>query len=360
MRKPLILGILLILALGSQAQRADLDKFSFTARYRNLPRSPLDSAYTTYSVDIETGQVMRALGHQQDVANRLVIEGWKQIPYDAHVQIQLVMEDVLVEGTEIVSRTYPIKDKDGKQIGERKAFRNQVRYSYASRWRMTDYKGNTLHQVVITTRQQKHTHQSAEYNSEAEAKAYTLFGFLGLMNQLNQQVLNQTIQNLGQWLSNEYGYTESYVSDFLWILNKRKHPEHEGFHRAWISFRQALMVMTPEQPLDDVRARMQSSIDFFNRVKKRYAGSTDKQDRKILFAASFNLSKIYYYLDEPEKAMAEAGEVVMNGYDAREGYRLQQWAESLQQQFSVSGIHTRHFPRDEAQFRGPVISTSSK
>jgi hypothetical protein len=358
MRKLLTALLFLATTPAIHAQKVDIDRFNFTARYRNLPLQILDSSYRTYSVSVETGQVMKTLNRQDEVMNRLVIEGWRQLPYDAHVHIQVNMEDVLIEGTEMVTKVYLIKDKDGKQIGERKAYRNQVRYSYAARWSMTDYKGNVLQQEVLATRSARQTHSGPEYNSEAEARASSIFGFVGLLNQLNQQTMNQVVNNLSQWLTRNYGYTESYVSDFLWILNKPKHPDHEGFHRAWISFRQAMMLMTPSDPLDEVREKMKPSIDYFNKVKKMCAGSTDKHGRKIFFAASFNLAKIYYYLDDAAKAMAEAGEVVMNGYDSKEGYRLQNWAEALQNHMQQSKIKTRHFPMDTESFRGPDIATT--
>ncbi|MCU0382093.1 MAG: hypothetical protein MUE58_12970, partial [Chitinophagaceae bacterium] len=72
----------------------------------------------------------------------------------------------------------------------------------------------------------------------------------------------------------------------------------------------------------------------------------------------FNLAKIYYYLDDAAKAMAEAGEVVMNGYDAKEGYRLQNWAEALQNQMQQSKFKTRHFPLETENLRGPDIATT--
>jgi hypothetical protein len=361
MRNLLLLTyVLSLVACAPRSQSVDLDRFSFNARYRNLPQRPLDTAYRTYSVNIETGQVMKALNRREEMLDQLVIDGWKQLPYDAHVQISVEMEDVLIEGSEMTTRVYPIKDKEGKQIGERKTFRNQVRYSYAAHWKMSDYKGNVIHQEVIATRMNKATHTSPEYNSEVEARAASMFGFVGLLNQLNQQTMNGIIRDLSGWLTNNYGFTENYVSDFLWILNKRKHDEHEGFHRAFISFRQAMMYMNPNDPLDEVKMKMKPAIDYFNNVKRMYAGSTSRNDRKILYAASFNLAKIYYYLDEPEKSMAEAGEVVMNGYDAREGERLQNWAAELQNRMQVNGVKTRHFPRNPESFRGPDIAAGMR
>jgi hypothetical protein len=360
MKTTMLLSLLILSGITVMAQRTDLDRFNFTARYRNLPARPLDTAFKTYSLNVEAGRILESITGQDPVQPRLQWDGWRQLPYEAHIHIDIVFEDVLIEGTEIVTRTYPVKDKDGRQVGERRTYRNQVRYSYAARWRMTDYRGNTIQEEVLATRMNKQSHSGTEYNSEAEAKAFSLFGYLGLVQQLNRQVVNNTLANLGRWLTQQYGYTESYVSDFLWILNKRKHPEHRDFHRAWINFRQAMMLMTPDQPLDAVREKMKPTIDYFQRVKKMYAGSTDKNSRKLLFAASFNLAKIHYYLDEPDKAMAEAGEVVMNGYDAREGYRLQQWAENLQQQMNMSPFKSRHFPWFVEGFQGPDMATTSK
>ena len=354
MKRFVFIITLLIYGLSSLAQRVDLDRFSFSANFRNLPREPLDTSYKTYTVFLETGPMMRLLNQQEELTNRVYISGWRLIPFDAHLRISLFMEDVMIEGSEIKANVQVLKDKAGKEIGKKTTYQSQVIYTYAARVKVTDYKNTLIRQENLATRQNKLKHLSPVMNSEGEAKAYTKYGFLDILSKLNQQAFSQVVTNLSENLTYRYGYPERTVSDFMWVLNSRKHPEYEGFQRAWMNVRQSMMEMSASEPLDDVREKLQPAIAYFNKMKKRY-GSSDKSDKKIRYACHFNLSKIYYYLDEPELAMQEAGELVINGFDAKDGKQLEMMASDLKLVIKQSKIKTRHFPVDVESYKGPDV-----
>jgi len=356
MKKFWFIFALLLYGLAALAQRVDLDRFSFSANYRNLPREPLDTSYKTYTVFLETGPMMRLLNQEDEFNNRVNISGWRLIPYDAHLRISIVMEDAMIENTEVKTNVQIQKDKAGKEIGKKTTYQSQVTYTYGARIRITDFKGNLIKQEVIATRQNKKTHLSPVLASEGEATAYTRFGYLTLLNQLNQQTLNQVTANLSGNLTHRYGYPEQTVTDFGWVLNSRKHPEYDGFQRAWMTVRQSMMDMSANEPLDNVREKLKPSIAYFNQLKKRY-GSGSKTDKKIRYACYFNLSKIYYYLDEPDLALKEAGELLINGYDAKDGKQLEAQASDLKAMMKQSKMKTRHFPVDIESYRGPDMAS---
>jgi hypothetical protein len=356
MKRFLFIISLLIYGVSSQAQRVDLDRFSFTANFRNLPHEPLDTSYKTYTVFLETGPMMRLLNQEDEFTNRIYISGWRLIPFDAHLRISLKIEDVMIENTEVKTNVQILKDKAGKEIGKKTTYQSQVIYSYAARINITDYKGNLIKQEVIASRQNKKTHLSPVLESEGEATAYTRFGYLTVLNQLNQQTFTQVISNLSENLTYRYGYPESSVSDFMWVLNSRKHPEYDGFQRAWMNVRLSMMDMSANEPLDNVREKLKSSIAYFNQLKKRY-GSESKTDKKIRYACYFNLSKIYYYLDEPDLALKEAGELLINGYDAKDGKLLEAQSSDLKAMMKQSKMKTRHFPVDIESYKGPDMAS---
>lgn len=356
MKRFLFIITLLVYGLTSLAQRVDLDRFSFSANYRNLPREPLDTSYKTYTVFLETGPMMRLLNQEDQFNNQVNISGWKLIPFDAHLRISIVMEDAMIENTEVKTNVQILKDKAGKEIGKKTTYQSQVTYTYGARIRITDYKGALIKQEVLATRQNKKTHLSPVLASEGEATAYTRFGYLTLLNQLNQQTLTQVMTNLGENLTYRYGYPERSVSDFGWVLNSKKHPEYDGFQRAWMNVRQSMMDMSANEPLDNVREKLKPSIAYFNQLKKRY-GSEGKTDKKIRYACYFNLSKIYYYLDEPELALKEAGELLINGYDAKDGKLLEAQASELKVILKQSKFKSRHFPVDTESYKGPDMAS---
>jgi hypothetical protein len=111
--------------------------------------------------------------------------------------------------------------------------------------------------------------------------------------------------------------------------------------------------MTENEPLNKVKQKMQPVIDYFEKIKKEYITS-DKEDRKMRYASYYNLAKIYIYLDEPEKAMAEAGALAMNDFDEKDGKMLQQAAVLLADKLRKNNANTRHFAVNVNNYASPL------
>ena len=109
--------------------------------------------------------------------------------------------------------------------------------------------------------------------------------------------------------------------------------------------------MTPDQSLEEIKKMLQPVIGYFDKIKLKY-NSGSKGDRKLRYA-SYNLAKIYYYLDDPDDAMAEAGELMINNYDEKDGRGLEAAAADLKQLLKLNKMKTRHFPIDTDQYIGP-------
>jgi hypothetical protein len=106
----------------------------------------------------------------------------------------------------------------------------------------------------------------------------------------------------------------------------------------------ALQATTPDVPLN--REEMRDLIEYFKSIPEKYTDPKLKADVRIRYAAYFNLCKIYYYLDEPENMKQYADLITSNGYDAKDGERLNKDADALKAGFEKTGIHTRHFSPD--------------
>ena len=109
--------------------------------------------------------------------------------------------------------------------------------------------------------------------------------------------------------------------------------------------------MSPDQPLDQVKADMKQVIDYFNSVKKKY-NSNSKSDKKLRYASYYNLAKIYWWLDDPDAAMREANELVINGFDSKDGERLEAGAENLKEQLRSAKRDSRHFKLNIDEYQG--------
>ena len=117
--------------------------------------------------------------------------------------------------------------------------------------------------------------------------------------------------------------------------------------------------MNAEEPLDEVRNLLAPVISYFEKVKKRYS-SGSKADRKMRYASYYNLAKIHYYLDDPDAAMREAGELTMNGYDEKDGRGLEAAARHLKTILKLNKFSSRHFSLDAEKYSAPGIVSNKE
>jgi hypothetical protein len=360
MKKPLFLCIAVLLSLALAAQKVDLDKFYFNATYRQLPHRPLDTSYRTYSVVVETGRLNRVAMREDNLSDQVYIDGWRKLVRNGHLIVNLRLEDVMIEGSETKERVEILKDKDGKQTGTRSHYSVQLKYSYAARALINDYKGSTVLNLTLATRANKQTWSTAEFDSKAEAEANFRFGIISMTGDIMRQVASNTTSEISTTLTDYYGFTTRSYTDFMWILDSKKHPEYEAHRQAWLTVKQAFFQMTADDPLDKTREMLQPAIDYFQSIKKKYPG-TSKWDKKLRYASYYALSKIFYYLDDADAAMHEASGLVMNDFDSRDGKMLENWAIDLKWALTQSKLRSRHFPIIIDQLYGPdVNATSSK
>src|SRR5215471_11673391 len=126
MKKTILLPVFLLLLLSSRAQRVDLDKFNFTVSYRDFPEEPLPSDYKTFNLRIEATP---SLGYL-NLDNGFEIEGMKRVPGTGHITILAILDDVVIEKTEMKERIDIKKDKYGNE-SRRIFYSNEMTYSFS-------------------------------------------------------------------------------------------------------------------------------------------------------------------------------------------------------------------------------------
>jgi hypothetical protein len=352
--KKFIFGICIpFLYLGLFAQRVDLDRFNFTATYRDFPDEPLAAAYKTFNVRIEAAPSL-GLGYTSaNLENIINIEGLKKVTGTGHVTILAILDDIVIEKSETKERVEIKKDRQGAEI-RKSLFSTEMVYSFSARASVYDYKGNTvLSNYILSAREDKKTYKTPEYSSAADAFDNFNNKIVEIKTNLAKQLVAGAIGNLNSMLNVRYGYAVQRVNDMFWVLNNRKHPEYTEQQKAWNNFKNAIVLMSADEPLDKVKERVKPVIDYYEKVKTTYIGS-DKEARKLRYASYYNLAKIYLYLDDPTAAMREADALSMNDYDESDGKALRSVAESLDEQLKKNNANTRHFLVDIARYEPPV------
>lgn len=354
MNKVCILSFTLLLSVAAICQRVDLDKYNFNASYIDLPKMIIDTSYKTYFVEIDAPPVLRRDLNEMESEEMVWIEGWKKLSGKGHVKIFIQFEDIFIENVEVRERVEILKDKNGKETGRRSHFFTQLVYSFAAQSEVSDYKGNPIITINLADRDNRQTYNSQEFSSFIEASLYYKFRGIDFTKEIAKRAVRNAMSYLSNNMTYNFGYSSRTVSDFLWILDSKKHPEYEAHRKVWLVFKQAMFRMHAEEPLDEVKKSLIPVISYYETIKKRYS-SNSKAHRKLRYASYFNLAKLYYYIDDPDSVMREAGELMMNDYDEKDGRRLEAAATELKMLLKQNRFSSRHFPLETEKYTGPEI-----
>ncbi len=353
MKKNLFTTLTLLIYFSLAAQRVDLDRFNFTVSYRNFPDEPLPGNYKTFNVRLEASPSL-GLGYSTlNYENLVNIEGLKKVSGTGHITVLAMLDDIVIEKTETKERV-EIK-KDRQNVETRKSFfSTELTYSFSARASIYDYKGNTvLSNYMLFDRENKRSYKTPEFSNAAEAGSYFNTKSLEIKSNLAKQLMNSVISQLNSMLNSRYGYAIQRVNDIFWVLNNKKHPEYSEQQKAWNNFKNAIILVNPDEPLDKVKEKLKPVIAYYEKVKTVYM-SSDKEARKLRYASYYNLAKIYLYLDDPAAAMREADALAMNDYDESDGRSLRAVAETLQETLKKNNATSRHFPVNIAGYEPPV------
>lgn len=351
MRKNLFVAVLL-LPLVSFSQRVDLDRFKFSSQYRSLPAFRLDSSYRTYHVSVETSRLMQGYVSGMTPEKSVILEGWRMLNKNGHLAIQVKLEDLLPQSFSVKEREEIIKDRAGKETGRRKLYSQEVVYTFSAFADITDHRGAHIENIVLADRDYKQVYRSPEFAIRYMAEGYFLVNSLTVTEQLYKNCVNRAMNYLSSRINDDFGYAERTVTDHMWILDSKKHPEYQAHRQAFLTISEVLFSISANRSLDGIREQLQPAIDYFESIKKKYP-STSKHDRKLRYASYYNLAKLYYYLDDPQAMKREASALILNDYDAKDGKALEASAMYLKNLFIQTKLDSRHFAIDTTTFKGP-------
>ncbi len=351
MKYHLFLLISLPFTLFSQ-KRVDLDRFNFRVQFRSLPLIRIDSSYRTYNVAVDGTKMMRPFLKEIDPSNSVILDGWRKLPQDGHLNIEVKLEDLLPETVTLKDRVINVKDSKGVITKTSTLFYQEVIYTFAATAEITDYLGVHILDEVLADRAYKQVYTSPEFGNRALAESYFVINSLKVTKDLYRSCVNRAIHYLSERITSNFGFSEVSVQDYMWVIGGKKDPEYSDCRKAFLLMNDVLFSMDANNSIAGVREQLKPAIDYFENIKKRY-DSADRHDRKIRYASYFNLAVLYYYLDDPEMMMNEANGLILNDFQTGIGKSFQETALRLKKQFQNTNIYTRHFRIEISNFRGP-------
>ncbi|MGG9962283.1 hypothetical protein [Ferruginibacter sp. SUN106] len=352
--------LLLLLAPVSviAQKKVDLDRFNFKVQFRSLPNIRLDSTYRTYNVAVTATKMMQPFMQDIDPANTVTLEGWRKLPQQGHLNIQVKLEDLLPESVSVKEHSLVTRDRNGAVTGTKTMYYQEVVYTFAATAQIADYKGTHIMDEILADRQYKQVYTSPEFAFKPLAEGYFVLNSLAVTKELYRTCVNKAMHYLSDRITDNFGFAEVTADDFMWVIGSRKHPEYEDDRKAFQLMNEVLFSMNASTSIESAREKLKPVIDYFENIKTTYSTSK-KHDRKIRYSSYFNLAVLYYYLDDPEMMMKEANGLILNDFHTAVGTSFQQTATRLKNQFQQTHIYTRHFSIDPTAFKGPNEKTDT-
>jgi hypothetical protein len=353
MKKYLSLVCICMTFFSAFSQKVDLDKTPFTIEYRDLPLNPLQAK--KYVVVVEAPNDLRAL-IAEPLEDLISIEGLKKVSLEeARAKVVVSMKNLTVNKWKVEERIQVLTDNAGKETGKKSFFRVDVNYTCPGTVAIRNHQDDIVAENSISA--ENYLWSSQEFTTSKEATDYYSANEGKIRKDLSAAQNKNNLIALSAWLTTNFGYKPLKMSDLLWILDSKKHPEYQAQQDAFIKFKAAVAKVTADQMSQDVKASLNEIIKYFDGIPARFA-TDEKNDKKMRYASFFNKSKIYFYLDETEAAIKEADALIANGYDDGDGKKLMKDAEALAEQLKKNKTNTRHFVLDYTEAPLPAAPVS--
>ncbi len=316
--------IAFLLCATSYTQSTNLDRERFMVSYVKLPSDPiLENDQRTYSINL----------------NGVTIEGFSKVNGSGTLDINYYFSGTTMEEVKIDKIKHEKKDKDGNVIS--------TSYTYKAISKFTSSATINVVNAVNGESYEKSFQESSDYTSSAfgsytKAERHYALNKYEIRNKYRSGHKYNFKSSIVSYLNSRYGYVPyTTQNEFLWILGSKKHPEYDKHYEAYQNTKKAFEKMKYDEPVDEVLKDLEPVIAYFNDVVPRYPGKKRKM-RKIRYASYYNLAKLYYYLDMPEKVKEYGQKIIDNDYDKSDGKQFLRLAEGLIEILEKNKMASRH------------------
>lgn len=325
MKFKFLLPVLCLFSAFSLAQSADLDREQIKVSYVKLPTNPIiEKENRTYSSN----------------ASALTISGYKKKSEGAVLDLDFDYFGTEVNDVNINKVKHEKKDKDGNVTST--SYTYNATANYVSTGTLTIY--NTITSNTMSKNySETENYKSNDFNSYNKARDYYNDNRTSIRNKYRSNHKNAVLSNAKSYLNSTFGFVPQVDKyEFFWILGSKRHPEFARHHEAFDKLKVIFDKMKYDEPTDELKKELEPIIAYFESVIPNYQGKKRKL-RKVRYASYYNIAKIYYYLDNPEKAKEYAQKIIDNDYDKSDGKYFNRIANKLIEKFEANKIKTRHF-----------------
>lgn len=329
--KNTLLAVVLLCAatISSYAQKVDLDRHYIKVNYTKLPTKPiLDESLRTYAVN----------SNDKGVANDIKIFGFEKLPNEGTITVDINIGPVIIQSVDIKKREEVNKDKEGNVTSIKRFYKPVISYTTKGSYEVK----NSAGEGYTSNLGGKKQYSGNEYSSSSKASSYYNNNSTVLKDQFRRDFAKDVRNTINGSLNRLYGYKPSVYNDLFWILDSKKNDDYEGHQKALADIKSLLFKVEHNKSLDDLKGGLKPLEDYFMSIIPKYS-EDKKRHRKMKYASYYNLGRLYYHFDMPDKAIEMANKIIENDYDKSDGKKLIKECESLKKILATNKVTTRHF-----------------
>lgn len=331
----LAVGAICLITNYTIAQSTDLDKKFFPVKYIQLPKKPvLDDINRTYSIKCLNSLVLTQSFPEHYFESEIKLSGFSKLQQDGFLSIESKLIDINILNADVQRKTETKKDKNDKEYTVT-TYIGIIKYRTEGSVSIQSADGSIEETFTYNRDREKSSNKFSSYKEASD------FLYSNRSKTLRIDFVKEVISEINNFMASQYGYTEINNRNYLWILDSKKHPENEAHQNNFAIVNDVMNNMSFSEPVNGFEEQLVPAISYFESLEQKYP-EDDRKSKKLRYASYYNLSVIYYYLDNYDKAISYAKKLIENDFDKSDGKRLEENANDLKNLFEVNKTNTRH------------------
>ena len=343
--------VMLFSQINVFAQKIDIDKKPVITRLIALPSKPVDTSWHTFSYTFkgENNLASWSIDVDQAKATYFKLSGYNTVEKGGDLHLEATLQPVRIVGSDVTKRSESSKDKSGR-VTTTNYYRYVVSYESGLSWKLFDKNGKELTPkapgagfgLVVGSNIKKK--EGSEYGTYKEAYDSYYNNRAQITRDIAVAELESLLGGMYETVNSHYGYVPYKTRFNIWLLDTKGHPEQDALTQHYQNVKTVFESISAYQLTQDNIDALKPSIEYYESIPQKYQAD-EKADRKLRYAAFFNLSNIYLHLDNPTKAIEYANLLIQNDYDKGDGKDFVKDAGKLKELLASKQTASRRFSR---------------